>query len=64
MGRILIIDDEVQIRAMLRQVLECSGYHVSDAPDGKVGMKLHRKETGRPDHHRHHHAEDGRWRSL
>jgi len=44
MARILIIDDEVQIRAMLRQVLERSGYDVSHAPDGKVGMKLHWKK--------------------
>ena len=44
MARILIIDDEVQIRAMLCQMLRRSGYEVSDAPDGKVGMDLHRKE--------------------
>ena len=44
MARILIIDDEVQIRAMLRQLLERSGYDVADAPDGKVGMELHRED--------------------
>jgi CheY-like chemotaxis protein len=44
MARILVIDDEVQIRTMLRQLLERSGYDVADAPDGNVAMKLHREE--------------------
>ena len=42
--RILIIDDEVPIREMLRQMLEREGYEVIDAPDGKVAMNLHREE--------------------
>jgi CheY-like chemotaxis protein len=43
MRRILIIDDDSQIRAVLREMLERSGYGVMDAPDGHVGLKLHRK---------------------
>ena len=44
MARILVIDDDVQIQAMLRQMLEREGYEVVDAPDGKVGMKLYREQ--------------------
>ncbi len=44
MARILIIDDDVQFRAMLRQMLERAEYEVVDAPDGKVGMRLYREE--------------------
>jgi PAS domain S-box-containing protein len=43
-ARILIIDDDVEIRAMLRNILERTGYEVVDAPDGKVAMRLHRNE--------------------
>ena len=43
MARILIIDDEVQILNMLRQMLEGEGYEVVEAPDGKEGLKLYRK---------------------
>lgn len=40
MARILIIDDEVQIREMLAQMLTREGYEVVHAPNGKVGMKV------------------------
>ncbi|GAG15292.1 unnamed protein product, partial [marine sediment metagenome] len=43
-ARILVIDDDDQIREMLRQMLEREGYEVVDAPDGKVGMRLFRKQ--------------------
>lgn len=36
--RILIIDDELQIRVMLRQALEKAGFEVGEAPDGKEGI--------------------------
>jgi len=42
--RILIIDDEVQIREMLGQMLGREGYDVVNAPDGKVGMKVCREQ--------------------
>ncbi len=41
MKTILIIDDEMQIRLMLRRMLEKEGYKVIDAPDGEQGMKLY-----------------------
>jgi two-component system KDP operon response regulator KdpE len=34
----LIIDDEVQIRRLLRAVLERGGYHVDEAGFGKIGV--------------------------
>ncbi len=40
MPRVLIIDDEPQIRVMLRQMLERIGLEVMDAPDGKAAIKL------------------------
>ena len=43
MARILVIDDDEQIRRMLRQMLERVGYEVADAPDGDEGIRLYRK---------------------
>ncbi|MBU6435716.1 MAG: response regulator [Nitrospirae bacterium] len=36
---ILIIDDDEQIRAFLRQVLEEAGYMVIEAPNGRIGLR-------------------------
>ncbi len=44
MARILVIDDDDQIRAMLQQRLEREGHKVVSAGDGKLGMKLFREE--------------------
>ncbi len=44
MARILVIDDEAQIRTVLRKSLEYDGYQVLDAPNGKAGMALIREE--------------------
>ncbi len=44
MARILVIDDEKQVRGMLRQVLERAGYEVIEACDGEEGIKLFRKQ--------------------
>ena len=44
MKRILVIDDDMQMRQMLQQMLEREGYDVVDAPDGKEGMKLYRQD--------------------
>ncbi|MBF0118337.1 MAG: response regulator [Desulfobacterales bacterium] len=41
MARILVIDDDDQIRQMLRQMFERLGYEVMDAKDGKEGIGLH-----------------------
>jgi len=43
MSRILVIDDDDQIRAMLQQVLQREGYEVIEAADGKPGMRLFRE---------------------
>ena len=45
MVRSLTIDDDIQMREMLKQMLELAGYEVMCAPDGKVEMQLFRKET-------------------
>ena len=43
MARILIIDDESQIRSMLRLMLERVGYEVTEAPDGIEGIRQYRE---------------------
>ena len=43
MANILIIDDDKQFRTMLRNMIERNGYEVIEAPDGKEGIKLYRK---------------------
>jgi len=44
MARILVIDDEEQIRTVLVKSLEHEGYQVMDAPNGKDGMEIIREE--------------------
>ncbi len=39
MPRVLIIDDEVQLRRLLRLALETRGYEVNDAAFGRVGIE-------------------------
>jgi len=43
MARILVIDDEEDVREVLQQVLERAGYEVSVAASGKEGLELMRK---------------------
>jgi CheY-like chemotaxis protein len=43
MARILIIDDEPQIRSMLRLMLERGGYEVAEAHDGVEGIRQYRE---------------------
>ena len=43
MESILIIDDEPQIRSMIRLILERSGYTVIEASDGIEGIRLFRE---------------------
>ena len=43
MARILIIDDESQIRSMLRLMLERVGYEIAEAPDGVEGIRQYRE---------------------
>lgn len=39
MARILVVDDEPQVRKMLKKLLEREGYEVAEAPDGREGVK-------------------------
>jgi len=43
MALILIIDDEPQIRSMLKLMLERDGYEVAEAPDGIEGIRSYRQ---------------------
>ena len=43
MERVLVIDDESQIRSMLRLMLERAGYEVEEAPDGMEGIRIYRE---------------------
>ena len=43
MARVLVIDDETQVRNMLRQMLERAGYEVEEAANGAVGVGLYRQ---------------------
>jgi YesN/AraC family two-component response regulator len=43
MRRILIIDDESEVRNYLRVALERAGYQVLEADNGKTGVKLFRR---------------------
>jgi len=44
MARILVIDDELSLRRVLRRILERAGHTVFDAPDGRKGLALWRDE--------------------
>ena len=44
MTRILVVDDDSEIREMLRQMLEQAGYDVVDAPNGREAIRLYRRE--------------------
>jgi CheY-like chemotaxis protein len=39
-ARILIVDDDPQIRRQLRMLLEAKEHEVLDAPDGRAGLRL------------------------
>jgi len=42
MARILVIDDEEPVRAMIRQMLERAGHAVEEAADGDAGIRAYR----------------------
>ncbi len=42
--RILVIDDDDQMRTLLRQVMEWAGYEVVEAGEGREGMQKQRKQ--------------------
>ncbi len=43
MGNILIIDDEPNIRLMIRRILESDGHTITEAADGGAGIKCYQK---------------------
>jgi CheY-like chemotaxis protein len=42
MPSILVVDDEDQIRRLIREVLEQAGYHVTEARDGMEALQQYR----------------------
>jgi DNA-binding NtrC family response regulator len=44
MARILIIDDEDELRFLLRQMLEQAGHEVTEAVNGAEGIKLYERD--------------------
>ncbi len=40
-ARILVIDDDQQIRKLLRKMLESDGYRVDEAADGRAGFAMY-----------------------
>ncbi len=44
MRRILLIDDDNEMRAVLREVLEGRGYQVIEAADGSIGSRIFRQQ--------------------
>ena len=43
MKRILIIDDDVVMREIIKEALEPQDYHLEEAPNGKIGLNLHKE---------------------
>src|SRR5688572_15378750 len=41
--KVLIIDDDSEIRMMLRELLETNGYEVSEAENGEAGLRAFEK---------------------
>jgi DNA-binding response OmpR family regulator len=44
MSRVLVVDDEADIRGLLRDLLERAGHRVVEAPDGREGVRLFHAE--------------------
>lgn len=43
MAHILVIDDDADVRRAISRHLQSDGHDVTEAPDGKVGMRLFRE---------------------
>jgi CheY-like chemotaxis protein len=44
MPSVLVVDDEDQVRQLIREALEQAGYAVQEARDGKEGLDQYRKQ--------------------
>ena len=42
MASVLVVDDEEQLRKLIREILEQAGYHVTEARDGKEAIRQYR----------------------
>lgn len=42
MSSVLVVDDEEQVRQLIRETLEQAGYEVQEARDGKEGLERYR----------------------
>ena len=60
---ILIVDDEFGLAEMLRDMLRELGYDVVLAINGRLALDVLQRTNGRPRHHRHDDAGDGRGRA-
>jgi DNA-binding response OmpR family regulator len=38
-SRVLVVDDEEDVRSLVRELLSRAGYDVTDAPDGRAGLR-------------------------
>lgn len=47
MARVLVIDDDAALRAVMRRILERAGHSVTEAEDGSVALSL--VDASRPD---------------
>ena len=45
MARILVIDDDNNLRKLLRRVLESAGHEVIEAPNGSLALDMQRKDS-------------------
>lgn len=45
MARILVIDDEPDVRRVVRRCLESEGHQVVEAGDGKMGLRLYQEDA-------------------
>ena len=45
MARILVIDDEDELRSMLRQMLEFAGHEVAEAVNGAEGIEIYERDA-------------------
>src|SRR5919204_958660 len=44
MPRVLVVDDEADIRGLVRELLERAGHEVIEAPDGREGLRTFHSE--------------------